>query len=133
MARIERIRAWRRGHAGEMIAALLLFGKGYRIRARRFKTPLGEIDLIATRGPWIIFVEVKVRQRIDQAIESISKTNRNRVIRAAKWYLSGPGHAQISGFQKSGHAPSPFIRFDAIVLSPPFSIRHIENAWGENF
>lgn len=125
MAQIERIRAWRRGHIGETIAALFLFAKGYRILARRFKTPVGEIDLIARRGKWLVFVEVKVRQNIPQALESISGNNKSRVMRAAKWYLSGPG--------KTRPGPDPFLRFDAIVLAPPFSIRHIENAWGENF
>ncbi|MCB9978296.1 MAG: YraN family protein [Rhodospirillales bacterium] len=125
MTRIERIRAWRRGHIGETAAAFLLFSKGYRILARRYKTPVGEIDLIARRGKWLVFVEVKVRRNIPEALEAISGNNKSRVMRAARWYLSRPW--------KTGPGPDPFLRFDAIVLAPPFSIRHIENAWGENF
>lgn len=133
MDRIEKRQAWRRGHAGEILASVLLFAKGYRILERRFKTPVGEIDLIARRGLWIVFVEVKVRRSLDEAIESISKKNRARVIRAAKWYLSGPARFQVLGSGKTGHAPQPFVRFDAIVLAPPFFIRHIQNAWPEDF
>ena len=56
-----RIAAYRRGHRGEALAALFLQLKLYRIRDRRFKTALGEIDLIAEKGRTVVFVEVKQR------------------------------------------------------------------------
>lgn len=121
--RQKKIRAWRKGMSAEFLAAILLFFKGYRILARRFKTPLGEIDLIASRGNWIVFVEVKARATIPQALECFSKKNRQRVLDAAGWYLS-----RLPNDQRQ-----PFLRFDLIVLAPPFSIRHIQNAWGENY
>lgn len=54
----QRIRAERTGHRGEALAALFLQAKLYRIRDRRYKTPLGEIDLVVERGNTIVFVEV---------------------------------------------------------------------------
>ncbi len=50
MTRQSRARAYRRGLFAETIAALLLRLKGHRILARRYKTPVGEIDLVALKG-----------------------------------------------------------------------------------
>jgi putative endonuclease len=66
----ERRRAFRRGHLAETAAAWLLRCKGYRIVARRVRTPLGEIDLIARRGGTTAFVEVKERPSADVALEA---------------------------------------------------------------
>uniref|UniRef100_UPI0025F8626B YraN family protein n=1 Tax=uncultured Hyphomicrobium sp. TaxID=194373 RepID=UPI0025F8626B len=57
----------RRGHTAEWAAAIALMVKGYRILARREKTPLGEIDLIAVRGRRVAFVEVKRRATLERA------------------------------------------------------------------
>ena len=54
-----RVAAYRHGLRAEIAAASLLLAKGYRILARRYKTPLGEIDLVVRRGSTIAFVEVK--------------------------------------------------------------------------
>jgi hypothetical protein len=63
----KRIRAYRCGRFAEAIAALLLRAKGHRILARRYKTPVGEIDLVALKGRRLAFVEVKQRRTIDDA------------------------------------------------------------------
>ncbi len=57
-----RVKAYRSGHAAETIAALMLRLKGHRIVARRYKTPVGEIDLVALKGKRLAFVEVKRRK-----------------------------------------------------------------------
>ena len=59
----ERVAAFRLGLSAESRAAMLLIAKGYRIAARRWKTPLGEIDIVARRRRALIFVEVKARER----------------------------------------------------------------------
>ena len=67
-----RRKAYRRGHRGEWLAALALMLKGYRILARRHRTKLGEIDLIARRGDLVLFVEVKARRTLMEAMEAIA-------------------------------------------------------------
>jgi putative endonuclease len=63
----KRVRAYRHGLLAETIAALLLRLKGHRIIARRYKTPVGEIDLVALKGKRLAFVEVKQRKTLDEA------------------------------------------------------------------
>jgi hypothetical protein len=62
----KRVRAYRHGLFAETIAALLLRLKGHRIIARRYKTPVGEIDLVALKGKRLAF-EVKQRKTFDEA------------------------------------------------------------------
>lgn len=102
----------------ETLAALALMLKGYAILARRYKTPLGEIDLVARRGRTIAFVEVKWRASRDEAVEAVHAKNRARVRNAAALYLQK--HPQYAGFSA---------RFDAMALGPKAWPRHIPNAW----
>jgi putative endonuclease len=51
----------------ESRAAAWLIAHGYRILARRWKSPLGEIDIVAARRHSLIFVEVKARATLDDA------------------------------------------------------------------
>jgi len=57
-----RVKAYRRGVFAETLAALLFRLKGYRIVASRYRTPVGEIDLVALKGKRLAFVEVKRRK-----------------------------------------------------------------------
>lgn len=79
------------GHRAEQWAAIWLQLKGYRILARRFKTPVGEIDLIAKRGSTLAFVEVKGRRDRTGAAEAVHGKNQARVVRAAQWWLARHG------------------------------------------
>ena len=63
-----RLKAYRRGNRGEWLAALMLMAKGFRIVARRYRTKLGEIDLIARRGDLVLIVEVKARPTLIAAM-----------------------------------------------------------------
>jgi putative endonuclease len=60
--RSKRVAAFRLGLSAESRAAMFLIAKGYRILARRFKTPFGEIDIVARRRRALVFVEVKARE-----------------------------------------------------------------------
>ncbi len=113
-----RIRAERRGRRAERIAALWLRLKGYRILARRYRTPVGEIDLVVRRGRTLAFVEVKARARMSVALEAISARQRRRATQAARAYLGR-------------HPPSPgmILRFDALILCPGRRPHHIVSAW----
>ncbi len=118
MASAERIKAYKKGAQVERLAALYLRLKGYKILKMRYKTPVGEIDIVTRRKSALVFVEVKSRDEMFSALESVTVRNRNRVERAARYFIAA--HPQFSGFD---------MRFDAVVFVPPFSFRHLDNAW----
>lgn len=66
-------KTYQRGLHAETVAVWFLRLKGYKILVRRYKTKVGEIDIIARRGNKIIFTEVKARPSIDIALESITR------------------------------------------------------------
>jgi putative endonuclease len=72
-ARPEKIAAFRVGISAESRAAVWLLAHGYRILARRWKSSLGEINIIAVRRRLLIFVEVKARATLDVAAESVTE------------------------------------------------------------
>jgi putative endonuclease len=111
----------RRGRGAETIAALFLRLKGYRIVARRVRTPAGEIDLVARRRGVVAFVEVKARQTEVEAAQSISRRQRARIVRAAGHFLAA--RPDLAG----GTA-----RFDAVLVSPRRLPRHLISAWTES-
>ena len=110
-------RAYRYGRLAEHLAALMLIVKGYRILARRYRTPVGEIDLIARRGRLIAMVEVKAR-RGAPAAETLGGHQRQRIERAAESYVgSHPGSETYD------------LRFDLVMLGPGLWPRHLPGAW----
>ncbi|MFD1253845.1 hypothetical protein DEVEQU_00824 [Devosia equisanguinis] len=113
-----RIAAQRSGQRGEALAALYLQASLHRIRDRRFKTPMGEIDLVAERSGTIIFVEVKMRSRGDAEEEAFKAVNRERIVRAAQYWLAR--HPAESGKD---------FRFDVIFLARGRWPRHLINAF----
>jgi putative endonuclease len=114
-----RLAAERQGRRAEAFAALLLQLQLYRIVERRFKTPVGEIDLIAEHFGTTVFIEVKARGRADGAGEALLKVNRRRLVRAAGYYLAK--HPRL--------AATP-LRFDVIFLAPRSWPRHLKGAFG---
>jgi putative endonuclease len=113
----DRRRAERNGRVGETAAAWWLRLKGWRILARRVKTPLGEVDLVARRGNLIAFVEVKRRQTGAELDYAIDEYRLARVAAAAE-YLG-------SRYME----PGDDMRVDVILIAPGRVLRHIENAW----
>lgn len=79
----KRVRAYRHGLFAETIAALMLRAKGHRILARRYKTPVGEIDLVALKGRRLAFVEVKHRRTIGDAGWALPTRARRLIVRTA--------------------------------------------------
>jgi putative endonuclease len=116
--RPERIAAFRLGLSAESRAAMLLIAKGFRIAARRWKTPLGEIDIVARRRGVLIFVEVKAREHADAAAEAVTERTRQRIIAAAELWLAH--HPDDAG---------PAIRFDVMLVAPRRLPQHIVNAF----
>src|SRR5262245_17616551 len=80
--------AERRGRRAESFAAWFLRLKGYRVLARRYKTPAGEIDLVMKRGRTIVFVEVKQRPDEVAGLEAVTPAARQRIARAASLWVS---------------------------------------------
>ena len=108
-----------RGLYAEMYALLYLFFKGYRILEWRYKTKLGEIDIIAEYRGQLVCVEVKNRTGIKSALEAVTPTMRGRIARCARHYLAN---------NKRFNATS--VRFDLIAISG-IRIAHLDNAWDE--
>ncbi len=106
------------GRRGEVLAALWLMAKGYRILGFRLKTRQAEIDLLAMRGKTLAVVEVKRRTSLLVALETVSFDQRDRLRRAgAALAASRPALAGAA------------VRLDLIALAPGKLPRHIPDAW----
>lgn len=108
--------AW--GRWAERMAAWSLRLRGYRVIARRYRTPIGEIDLIARRGRLLAFVEVKARTDLEQALVALGPRQRQRTARAAELFLLQ--HPSCAGCT---------LRFDLIAVRPWRLPRHLIDAW----
>jgi putative endonuclease len=117
-----RQKAYRLGHASEWLAAAALMLKGFRIVARRYRTKLGEIDLIARRGDLVLIVEVKARKTLIEAMEAIAHQSERRIEGAADlWLARQPDYARLS------------VRFDMVAVLPWHWPVHVENVfYGRN-
>jgi putative endonuclease len=118
VARPERQAAFRTGISAESRAAAYLVAKGFRILARRWKSPVGEIDIVARRRRLLVFVEVKARGNLDEAAESLQARQQRRIAAAAEAWLAAYPDQSI---QDS--------RFDAVLVAPGQLPRHIPAAF----
>ena len=106
------------GRRAEVLAAVWLMAKGYRILGFRLKTPLAEIDLLAQRGDTLVIIEVKSRTSLEAALETVTLDQRDRLRRA--------------GAQLAANRPSLRrcgVRLDLVALAPGRLPRHIPDAW----
>ena len=108
----------KRGRDAETAAALMLRLKGYRILDRRVKTPKGEIDLIASKGKMLVFVEVKARQEQGAALDAVTPELQRRVQDAANIWVSRK--PKLAGW---------LWRFDVVLIAPGGFPRHMKDAW----
>ena len=107
----ERVAASRTGLSAESRAAAFLIAKGL---AKRFRTPYGEIDLVARKRNLIAFVEVKARASLDDAAWAVTPRQQQRIINAAQaWLMAHPEHAEFE------------MRFDAMLIAPRSLPRHL--------
>jgi putative endonuclease len=114
----ERQIAFRTGISAESRAAAFLVAKGFRILARRWRSPAGEIDIVARRRHLLVFVEVKARHTLDEAAESVTERQRQRIAAAAEAWIAT--------------YPDPSIhdmRFDAMLVAPGKMPKHIQGAF----
>ena len=113
------------GNRGEETAAAYLEQKGYAILERQYRTPVGEIDLIARDGRTLAFIEVKTRRsaRYGQPAAAVGREKQRRITRAAMWYM----------MNKKRQGETPPCRFDVVeIYATPegaWNVRHLENAF----
>ena len=113
-----------KGSWGEERAARYLRLRGYRILEKNYRCRQGEIDLIARRGGFLVFVEVKLRKSADfaEAREFVGRAKQERIMLTAQRWL-----------QENETELQP--RFDVIEIYAPdgpegrVKINHIENAF----
>jgi len=111
----------KQGRRGEWIACWWLRLRGYRLIARRWRSPFGEIDLIMRKGAMLIFVEVKWRQAIFDT-STVSPHQQKRILNATTLFIS-----KHPTFSRNNY------RIDIIVIRPSagflgISVHHIPNA-----
>lgn len=114
---MNRRQAERGGRRAETLAAWWLRLKGWRILARRVRTPVGEVDLVARRGRVVAFVEVKARGSAAEAELALDDWRLTRVARAAEALL--PRYAR----------PGDVTRIDAVFVVPGRLPRHLPDVW----
>jgi putative endonuclease len=105
------------GRVAEMVTALYLRAKGYRIITRNLQTPVGEIDIVARRGNLLVFVEVKYRNGFFGP-EVIANRQWQRIARAAAYMVGRTPALQACVW-----------RFDAVLLTPWRWPRHARDLW----
>ena len=112
-----RQRAYRLGHFAELCAVWRLRLAGYSILERRYKTRLGEIDIVARRGGVLAFVEVKARGDLETAGFSLYGRQFGRVAAAASMFVAH--HPQYAAHS---------LRFDAMLVVGLWP-RHLPDVW----
>jgi putative endonuclease len=114
--------AYRLGHVAELRAVWRLRLAGYSVLARRYKTKLGEIDIVVRRGGVLAFVEVKARPDVVAATDALGGHQFGRVARAASLFLA-----------RHPHYAAHSVRFDAVLVDGPFLRklwpRHLPDVW----
>ena len=117
-ARKKRRLALARGARGEWLAAFFLRLNGYSIEDRNFRCKSGEIDIVARKGDQIIFVEVKARPSVQEALDSVSFRAQRRITNAANvWISRRKDYARLSW------------QFDIIAIVPGRWPRHFQQAF----
>src|SRR5262249_16171904 len=110
----ERVAAFQTGISAESRAAAFLIAKGYRILARRFRTPHADIAILPRRGNLVAFVEVKACASLDEAAFAVTPRQQQRIIDAAHGWLAT--HPELAEFE---------LRFDAMLIAPRSLPRHL--------
>ena len=106
------------GRRREILAAIWLMLKGYRILGLRLRTPEGEIDLLAQRGEVLAVVEVKSRSTLAAALDAVTATQRERLMRAGRLLAARrPSLLRMN------------VRLDLIAIAPLSWPRHVPDAW----
>lgn len=112
----KKLKAERFGRLGEALAAAVLLCKGYRVLERRWRSPAGEIDIIAQKSGVLIAVEVKARQGLEQGMHAL------RPAQVARQWSALSHYAAYKKLEPEG------MRLDLIVARPWRLLYHLPDA-----
>ena len=119
------LESYQKGRAGEERSASYLQDLGYQILFQNWRTRTGEIDIIAFKEPFLVFVEVKTLPHGNLAMldQVLGKIKRKRIIETAKYFV-----------HKYRQYNNSYMRFDVLIVDMPGlpPLYHIENAFSEN-
>lgn len=113
-----KVRAYRKGVNAENDAEKLLARRGYAILSRRYRSPAGEIDLVASNGDHLAFVEVKARRTLSDAAWSVTARQQRRIWDAAGYWL-----------QTFPEYQDRDMSFDAVLIAPAEGMEYIRDAF----
>lgn len=108
-----------KGVYAEIVSALFLKIKGYKIMGRRLKTPVGEIDILCQKNKTLVVVEVKYRPTFETAAYCVTRRQMERLAKTVQW---------IDGAKYCGMK----IRFDVLFIVPYKIPRHLKNVWQQS-
>ena len=115
------------GKRGEQLAERFLRRKGYRILARNYRCPCGEIDLVARDGDTLVFVEIKGRSggRFGSPLEAVTVRKQERMAVVARHFLSScriyqsPARFDVIGIRWRGGAGA-----ECVLVRDAFRLTH---------
>lgn len=114
----QRRRAYEKGRNAEDQAARMLAGHGYRILSRRYRSPAGEIDLVAEKDRHVAFVEVKARRSLSDAAWAVTPRQQRRIADAASHWLQNFPEYQDRDMS-----------FDAVLIASLGASEYIQDAF----
>ncbi|MDR1366278.1 MAG: YraN family protein [Holosporales bacterium] len=95
---------------------VFLRAKGYRILRHRYKCKQGEVDIICEKRHAVVFIEVKYRSTLDQALFAVDKQKYNRIQKVALHFIkTNPQYHNCN------------LRVDIVAIGRFFSISHQKN------
>lgn len=112
------LRAQAAGQGAEAAACAALEAEGWTILARRLRTPVGEIDIVAEREGLLAFVEVKLRPRLEAAALALGARQRARLLQAAEVALGAHPTWGRAG-----------VRFDVMLVDAQGRVRRVADAF----
>jgi len=117
-SKAQKRQAYEKGRKAEDEAACLLSRRGYEILSRRYRSPAGEIDLVAANGRHLAFVEVKARRRLSDAAWSVTPRQQRRIADAAGYWL-----------QTNPEYQDRDMSFDAVLIASSEASEYISDAF----
>ena len=114
--------AWRSGAMAEEGVARHYQSRGCTIVARRWRSPFGEVDLIARERATVVIIEVKKARSLDIAAHRLDRRQMDRLCAAAQAFCEGEPNRALTD-----------LRFDLALVDGMGRVRVVPNAFGEDY